>query len=158
MMLARPVSRSPLDAILAQARFDSVEFPYLLANHLPMALVALDRLGAAPARLEQWRQTYRAANGLIPVPSAVAPIGATDFEGALGDRAREADWRTFFAGEVARLGADGAIRLYLPRLVQGVAASAMHPLMRLAYGLIAADDDEIAVALAYWATTLAPRP
>lgn len=158
MTLAHPVSRSTLDDTLARARRDSVEFPYLLANHAPMVLVALDRLGAKPARIEQWYETYRAAHGLPPVPPRVAPIDAADFEAALGDRAREADWRAFFAGEVARLGADGAIKLYLPPLVQGVAASATHPLMRLAYGLIAADDDEIAVALAYWATTWLPLP
>lgn len=36
----------PLDRVLERARRDSVEFPYLLANHVPMVLVALDRMGA----------------------------------------------------------------------------------------------------------------
>jgi Questin oxidase-like len=158
MSLTAQVNRSGLDAVLARARRDSVEFPYLLANHVPMVLIALDRLGASPRRLEEWYEAYRDANGLISAPAHVAPIGRTDWDTALGDRTREADYRRFFAGEVGRLGADGAIRFYLPPLVQGVAASATHPLMRLAYGLLAEDDDEIAVALGYWATTHLPLP
>jgi hypothetical protein len=158
MTLTVAVRPSGLDAALARARQASVEFPYLLANHAPMVLIALDRLGASPARLDAWYETYRNTHGLAPVPDPVAPIGRETWQAALGDRSREADYRGFFAGEVARLGAVGAIGAYLPRLVQGVAASATHPLMRLAYGVIASDDDEVSVALAYWAACHLPLP
>ena len=72
---------------------------------------------------------------------------------ALGDRRRESDYRAFFSGEVDRLGARGAIAAYLPALVPGLAASATHGLMRLAYGVMREDDAEIAIALGYWAAT-----
>ena len=158
MALTAAIHRSGLDAVLARARENGVEFPGLLANHVPMVLIALDRLGATPRRLKQWYESYRDAHSLTPVPDSIAPIDRETWRAALGDRAREADYRRFFAGEVGRLGPAGAIRVYLPPLVQGVAASALHPLMRLAYGLIANDDQEVGVALAYWATCYLPLP
>jgi hypothetical protein len=158
MTLSAVVTRSGLDALLARARNDSVEFPHLLANHLPMILVALDRLGASRERLEAWYETYRETNHLTRIPDPVAPINEQNWEAALGDRAREADYRQFFAGEVARLGIAGAIQTYLPRLTQGVAASATHALMRLAYGVLEKDRQEVGVALAYWATCYLPLP
>lgn len=48
MILAAAVRRSGLDALSARASNDSVEFPHFLANHAPMVLVALDKLGASP--------------------------------------------------------------------------------------------------------------
>jgi len=158
MTLSAEVSRSELDALLARARNDSVEFPLFLANHVPMVLIALDRLGAPPERLEEWYETYRAKNHLARVPNPVAPIDAQYWEASLGDRAREADYRSFFAGEVSRLGVAGAVQTYLPRLIQGLAASATHPLMRLAYGILESDEQEVGVALAYWATCHLPLP
>ncbi len=158
MTLTIAKAAKPLDALLARARRDSVEFPHLLANHVPMVLIALDRMGASPERLESWYATYRDAHRLPPVPPSVAPITPDTFEAALANRGREADWRAFFAGEVGRLGLPTAIRAYVPRLVGGVAASALHPLMRLAYAVLKGDEAEGAVALAYWATCYLPLP
>src|SRR5208282_1548228 len=109
MTLSTSVCRSGFEATLARARGDSVEFPVFLANHVPMVLIALDRLGAPPERLEEWYETYRAKNHLARVPNPVAPIDAQYWEASLGDRAREADYRSFFAGEVSRLGVAGAV-------------------------------------------------
>jgi hypothetical protein len=158
MALSAAVSRSGLDALLARALQDSVEFPLFLANHAPMVLVALDRLGAFPERLEEWYETYRAKSGLTRIPDRVAPIDLATWGAALGDRAREADYRSFFAGEVGRLSIAGAVQTYLQRLIQGVAASATHPLMRLAYGILEQDPREVGVALAYWAACYLPLP
>jgi hypothetical protein len=41
----------------AAARRDSVEFPHFLSNHLPMILVAMERLGAPPDRLADFAQS-----------------------------------------------------------------------------------------------------
>jgi len=147
-----------LDTTLAEARKDSVEFPYLLANHVPMVLIALDRLGASPVRLEQWYGTYRDDHGLVPPPPPVAPIRAEAWDAALGDRTRESDYRAFFTSEARRLGVDGVTRLYVPRLVQGVAGSALHPLMRLAYGTLKDDVEEVGAAIGYWAACHLPLP
>lgn len=147
-----------LDAALMRARGDSVEFPYLLANHAPMVLIALERLGASSDRIEEWFRTYRNANGLVSPPPRVAPISAENWERALGDRRRESDYRAFFGEQARQLGIDRVIRAYTPRLVQGVAGSALHPLMRLAYGVMKGDVEEVGTALGYWAATHLPLP
>lgn len=140
----------------AESRRDSVEFPPFLANHLPMILVAMERLGASPERLAAFAQTYRTANGLVTEPSARLRLTRENWMSALGDRAREGELRQFFAQEVAQAGGSAAIATYLPGLARGIAGSAFHPLMRLSYAVMEADDDEIGVALAYWAATFLP--
>lgn len=147
-----------LDATLARAREDSAEFPYCLANHGPMVAIALDRLGAGPQRIADWFEGYREASGLVPPPPPVAPIAAETWDAALGSRAREADYRAFFTGETRRLGLAGATRRYLPRLAAGVAGSALHPLMRLAYATLKDDPEEAGAALGYWAACYMSLP
>ena len=145
-----------LNRLLADSREFSVEFGHSLANHLPMLLVILARLGASDRRLGEYFETYRDANRLRAPPPPVAAIGRADWADHLGDRAREADFRAFFAGELRRLGVRDLQRAYLPTLSPGVCASALHALMRLAYAHLDDDPDEVARALAYWATTFLP--
>lgn len=148
--------RTTLDRLLAESRGFSVEFGHMLANHLPMLLVILRRLGADDRRLQGYFESYRDTNRLRPPPPPVAAITAGDWAAHLGERGREADYRAFFAGELRRLGARDLQRTYLPTLLPGVCASALHALMRLAYGHLDHDPQEIARALAYWATTFLP--
>jgi Questin oxidase-like len=142
-----------LDRALGWSRQWSVEFPFFLANHLPMVLVALHRMGASDDRLEEYCAIYHEQHGLVPVPARVGEITHDTWRDFLGEREREADYRAFFGGEVARLGATQAATLYLPELVPGIAASAMHAFMRMAYATLIDSDEETGVALAYWATT-----
>lgn len=150
------LQRTTLDRLLAESRGFSVEFGHALANHLPMLLVILGRLGASDQRLERYFESYRDINQLRPPPPAVAAITAADWAAHLGDREREADYRAFFAAELRRLGVRDLERTYLPTLLPGICASALHALMRLGYGHLAGDPPEIALALAYWATTFLP--
>jgi hypothetical protein len=113
----------------------------------------MHRLGGSPERLAEYFSTYREINRLCAPPPSVAPISRERWTEALGARERETDYRAFFAGEVARLGARVAIARYLPAPLPGVSASATHGLMRLAYGVMRDDDAEIAIALGYWAAT-----
>lgn len=142
-----------LERLLRESRAFSGEFPDFLANHLPMILVAMQRMGATDGRLADFFVAYRDTNHLVPVPPPIAPIERTRWTEALGDRSREGDYRTFFAGEVARLGGRKTIATYLPTLIPGIAASATHGFMRLAYGVMRSDDDEIAAALGIWSAT-----
>jgi hypothetical protein len=152
------VPAASLDTVLETARKDSVEFPYLLANHAPMVLIALDRMGASTTRIAEWYEVYRAAHHLPPSPPATGLIDPAHWDATLGERERETDYRIFFTGEVERLGPGEAVRHYLPRLVQGVAGSALHPLMRLAYATLKNDPAETGAALGYWAACHLPMP
>jgi hypothetical protein len=146
-------SEAALERLLAEARGFSGEFPVMLANHLPMVLVAMQRLGGSAERLAEFFAVYRDANHLVSPPSPAAPIERMNWRAALGDRKREADYRSFMRIEVTRLGSRAAIATYLPTLLPGTAASATHGLMRLAYGVLRDDAEEIAAALGYWAAT-----
>jgi hypothetical protein len=146
-------TRQGLERAVAWSRQWSAEFPICLANHLPMVLVALHRMGASDERLEAYCHTYHKQNGLVPVPEPIDAITRDNWREFLGQREREADYRTFFAGEVARLGATPAALLYLPQLMPGIAASATHAFMRMAYATMTKSDEETGVALAYWAAT-----
>ena len=153
-----PEADDTLDDLLQGARRDSVEFPPALANHGPMAVSILQLLGASPARLREYFATYRAANGLVAVPPGVATIQRETWTRHLGDRSREGDYRDFFAREVARLGMRDTVRRYLPPLLPGLAGSALHPLMRLAYGIARNDPAEVGVSLGYWAACFLALP
>jgi hypothetical protein len=149
-------TRQGLERAVAWSRQWSWEFPFCLANHLPMVLVALHRMGATDERLEAYCHIYRDQNGLVPVPEPIGKITNDNWREFLGQREREADYRMFFAGEVARLAATPAAVHYLPQLMPGLAASATHAFMRMAYATMTDSDEETGVALAYWAATYLP--
>jgi hypothetical protein len=146
-------TRGGLERALAWSRQWSVEFPFFLANHLPMVVVALNRMGASDERLEAYAHVYHRQNGLVPVPARIGEITRDTWRDFLGQREREGDYRAFFASEGARLGAREAAIAYLPQLIPGIAASAMHAFMRMAYATLIDSDEETGVALAYWAAT-----
>jgi Questin oxidase-like len=129
------------------------EFPFCLANHLPMVLAALHRMGASDERLEAYCHIYHKQNGLVPVPEPIGKVTSDNWREFLGQREHEGDYRAFFAGEVARLGATPAALHYLPQLMPGIAASATHAFMRMAYATMTDSDAETGVALGYWAAT-----
>jgi Questin oxidase-like len=148
--------RRDLEQLLIEAREFSAEFHPFMANHMPMMLVALKRLGATDERLADWFAIYRDVSRLVPMPPAVRPIERAHWADALGDRRREGDYRAFFSQEVARLGIGEACATYLPTLVPGIAASAFHAFMRLAYGYLRGDAAEVGTALGFWAATYLP--
>ncbi len=148
-------ARATTDRLIAETTTDSAEFPVMLANHLPMILEILCRLGASSDRLEAYGEAYNRVNAVPALGASTAPLDAATWRAARGDRTREADLRAFFVGEAQRLGR-AAIRIYMPDLVRGVGASAFHGLMRLAYGVLRDDFEEIGTALGYWAATYLP--
>jgi hypothetical protein len=146
-------TRRGLERAISWSRQWSAEFPFCLANHLPMVLVALHRMGACDERLEAYCHIYHKQNGLVPVPAQIGAISRDNWRAFLGQREREGDYRAFFADEVARLGATPAALHYLPELTPGIAASATHAFMRMAYATMTDSDEETGVALGCWAAT-----
>jgi len=155
--LAQP-QRGGIDRIMPDMAAYASEFAKTYANHAPMVLVALHRLGGSPERLHEFFAFYRDAKQLLPFPGEVASIRRADWESCIGRREREADLRVFFTGEVTRLGIRLALLTYLPRLSPGIGGSALHALMRTAYGVMRWDPAEIANALAYWTATYLTMP
>lgn len=147
-----------VEAILAEMPAWGSEFTRTFANHAPMVLCALAEIGGTPVQMRRFFEHYRGYKKLLPFAPATMPLDAETWRTVLGERAREPDLRIFFAGEVARLGMDDALRLYLPELAPGVAASAFHALMRTAYGVLRQSPSDIAIALAYWAATFLALP
>jgi hypothetical protein len=135
--------------ILEANRHYDAQFHQGLSNHLSMAIVALHELGAPDARLSEFFERYRSR--LVPVPERREPIARARWTEALGTQSRYADYLAFFQVEVARTGADEAVRTYVPALMPGVAGSGFHPLIRLGYAVHARDVADVAVSLAYFA-------
>jgi Questin oxidase-like len=149
---------SGIDRIIPEMGAFGSEFAGTYANHAPMVLVALSNLGGTEQRLHEFFNFYRDFKQLVPFGPNIAPVDRANWDSCIGQREREADLRDFFAVEVARLGVRDCLATYLPRLAPGVGASALHALMRIAYGLMRMDTVEIAAALAYWTATYLPMP
>jgi hypothetical protein len=145
-----------LKDLLARTRLYHPSYRGGLSNHTPMALIALDRIGAPPSRLEAFADMD--LQKMEPAPQPGSGIDAGNWRERLGEEPAYADYLGFFQGEVARLKWRATLRTYLPALVPGLAAAAFHPMIRTAFGVIAEDEGEIAVGLAYWAANYLAFP
>ncbi|NKC32671.1 questin oxidase family protein [Falsiroseomonas selenitidurans] len=142
---------------LTEARRLSAEYGTAFANHTAMVLWAMRDLGGTEAQARRFLAHYIRDNGLGSMAPADGWIDRNDWTARLGDRRAEAAYRAFFRLELGRLGSPRALqRQYLPRLLPGIAASALHALMRLAYAVDSGTPSEVAAALGYWAATYLP--
>jgi len=121
-------------------------------NHMPMTLIALNRLGAPAEILGAYAELHCLDHALLPPPVSPGRVAREDWRTALGDPAMEQAYRAFFETELVRLGRDAMLREYLPDLMEGCGGAGFHPMIRLAFGIQQDDDSEIVLALAYWAT------
>jgi hypothetical protein len=145
-----------LKSLLAKTRHYHPSYQGGLSNHCSMTLIALERMGASPQRVESFAHAY--LKRMEPAPIAGDAIDAENWRERLGDEAAYGDYLGFFRREVGRLNARAALRAYLPALAPGLGAAAFHPVIRTAYGVVADDADEIAVGLAYWASRYLALP
>ncbi|HBF28049.1 MAG TPA: hypothetical protein DDW73_00210 [Rhizobium sp.] len=136
----------------------SSEFEHTFANHAPMVLTALARIGGTPPEMRRFFDHYRHSKQLLPAGSTQTPLNAQTWQSAIGMRDREPDLRVFFIAQVEEFGIAPTLRLTLPILAPGIAASAFHALMRTAYGVLRQNEQDIGIALAYWAATYLPLP
>jgi hypothetical protein len=121
-----------------------------LANHLPMALIALDAMGASDERIEAYARQYAAQ--LEPMPPLAEAIAAGDEQRFLGSSAAFPAWVAYFAARIATEGRERVMREWSARLIPGIGSAAFHGVIRTAYALDAGSDAELAHALAYWAS------
>lgn len=118
-----------------------------LSNHLPMALIALDRMGASPARLEAFFARYTPR-----LTRRAQPEAPLDPRGSLGVERNFEGVFAYFRALLAREGKERVLQTWLPLLMPGVATGAFHPMIRLAYAVDAYEESEMAFGLASWVT------
>jgi hypothetical protein len=118
-----------------------------LSNHLPMALVALQRLGGSDDRLAAFAARYR--HRLAPVHET-APFGGFDeWRAARGQHGTYVAARGYLEACVERDGVEATVRRHLAELVDGLSGAAFHGLIRVAYALESASPARVAAGLAY---------
>ncbi|MFC5549327.1 questin oxidase family protein [Massilia aerilata] len=140
-------------ALLLQSLSHGPLYGNRLANHLPMALLALDRLGADAGAMRRFADGY--AGKLLPAAASASELDPHDYLGSSGDYPR---FVAFFRDRIREAGVDAVLHDWVPVLMPGLAASAFHALIRLAYAIEGGLEDEIALSLAYWASEYAALP
>ncbi len=152
----------PLDEAYLRLHETGPEFDGWLSNHGPMAAEALVRHGHGEV-VTSWLDDYMLR--LEEFPRGVSPIG-TDWQAALGDPRRVADWTALFRAEISERPWRQVLDTWWPRLLPGVVAAATHGVIRVGHAvrcLLTDGDDEIRTAelahgLAYWAARWQTMP
>lgn len=143
-----------LQRLLADGAQLGPEYGDGLSSHLPMALVALHRLGAGEARLQAFATRY--GSRLPPAPPAQPWPSGDDWTGRFGDFSSWPVYRSLFTDWLEAEGGEAVLQQVLPRLMPGCAAMAFHGAIRLAYAVQAGLVSEVADSLAYWACRYLP--
>lgn len=127
-----------------------------LASHHPMAIAALDAMGACDADLDRFEAHYLPQ--LEPLQPAVVEIRPGDEAAHLGSPRAFPEWLVYFTEAIERDGAEAVLRLWIDRLTPAVAAGAFHGAIRTAFALESQARDELAHGLAYWASAYVALP
>lgn len=133
---------------LLESQAFSCEYGNALSNHLPMALIALQRIGATADQLKSFHSRYSSI--LEKVCEDPLVIDSLNWRQFLGLHQHNLPYRLFFLQELREKGTQFALETYLPLLMEGVSGGAFHPLIRLAYGIEVKSEWEIAESLASW--------
>ena len=125
-----------------------------LAMHLPMVLIALSRLHASDDKLNKMFEQN--LDELESYPGNVQPLKASEISCSLGQADKFAGYLAYFREEIARCGIEKVVGRFADMLVPGLAASAFHAIIRLAYALEINDKEEVAISLAFWCAEYQP--
>ena len=122
-----------------------------LSNHLPMALQALQSLGAGAERMQAFHATYSQRFERRKALPLAEPAADWRLLRGQGDERTHASLVATFEQAIAREGESVVLRRLLPDLLQGVAGAAFHGVIRTAHAVQSGHRGELARALAYWA-------
>ena len=126
------------------------------ASHHPMAITALDAMGASAEDMDRFESIY--LPNLEPIAPAVVTIEAGDEAAHLGSPRAFPEWVAYFSRAIAADGADAVLRRWIDRLSPAIAAGAFHGAIRTAFALESGARDELAHGLAYWASVYVCLP
>ena len=127
-----------------------------LASHHPMAIAALDAMGAADPDMDRFEARYLPQ--LEPMASAVVSIQDGDEAAHLGSPRAFPEWVIYFDAAIAREGSETLLRTWVDRLVPAVASGAFHGAIRTAFAVESGAEGELAHGLAYWASAYKTLP
>ena len=144
-----------LDTLLDCVAAMEPEYSGGLSNHLPMALIALQCLGAPDATLDAYYAFYAPR---LDVLDTKPQESVQDFHWpeVIGKLDKFRSVRHYFLAQLVREGREKVLKEVLPMLFKGVGAAAFHGLIRTAYALQVQHDGELAAALSYWTCRLLP--
>ena len=121
-----------------------------LTNHLPMALVALDKMEADKKELQNFYNDYTKKLELLSKKSDFKKI--ISIEEHLGDHSYFLTYLEFFRDEILSKGYTQVLKEYIPLLIKSPSSCAFHCLIRTSYAVSSGISHEIAMALAYWSS------
>jgi hypothetical protein len=129
-----------LDGAYERLHATGPEFDGFLSNHGPMAAEAMVRHGHSDL-VGSWLDVYM--RRLEEFPRGLGPIGS-DWQDALGDLRRVADWTVLFGREIGEQPWRHVLNAWWPRLLPGVVAAATHGVIRVGHSVRAllADGDD----------------
>jgi len=151
-----------VNAALDRLRTTGFYIGDFFANHGPMAAEALAKLGYCD-EVDGWVDANIDQRDHAPLPKPRETIG--DWRVVLGDRNRGGDWVLLFREELAEAPWRDVLRMWWPRLLPGCVGSLTHGLIRTAHAVRSLREtdrpselqiDELARALAFWATAFTP--
>ena len=125
-----------------------------LSNHLPMALVALDKMGANGAQLHRFYDSYVGKLEERLENTAVQTL--SDYRSELGAADNFPGLVKYFEREIADRGYEAVLAKMVPALIPGIAASGFHAAIRLAYAIDAGNVDDFPLCLAFWVSEYYP--
>ena len=138
------------------------EFGPGLSNHGPMAAEALYTLGR-PEEVVPWVCDYK--RNLQDAPVAGNAIAGDEWQEALGDIKRVADWTVFFEQQLSESSWQQVVNTWTGRFAPGMVSAATHGVIRTAHAVRNLDRSEtperlreLAEGLAYWAARYLTLP
>lgn len=138
-----------LRELLAEAGKYQPEYGNGLAMHLPMVLIALQQLQASDDKLRHTLSDN--SDEFETVTTHTDAIAANDFQSNLGQWHQYPAYLSYFRQQIEKSDVEQVLRQHCDLLLPGLAASAFHAVIRLAYAIEIKHPEEIAIALAYWA-------
>jgi Questin oxidase-like len=150
-MSLRPATLARLEGA---HRFSAV-FRGYLANHLPMALVALDAMGATDAEVARFATDYK--RQLEPLAAARFEIVPGNESLHLGAAEALPSWAAYFEKRLGVVGPEAVLADWSRTFARAVGADVFHGAIRTAYALESESPRELAFALAYWAAAYDAR-
>ncbi len=132
-----------------------IEFNGFLSNHVKHAVIALNRLGASPQRIQEYYDSYAKCTtygyGLERARSSEHTITQDNWQVYFGQHCSFTSYCEFFDQKEQELGMDRLLREYVPILLPGCVGSLMHGTIHLGWALDSGNRWMIIEGLAYMA-------